>query len=67
MEWVFPHFRRRTMPDTARMPEIFCFICNQPVNLEIAKVNDQGRVVHEECYAGMITDSASGLTSASSS
>ena len=55
------------MPDTARMPEIFCFICNQPINLETAKVNDQGKVVHEECYAGMITDHASGLTSAASS
>ncbi len=55
------------MPDTARMPEIFCFICSQPVNLETAKVNDEGRVVHEECYAGTIIDNASGLTSAASS
>ena len=55
------------MPDTARIPEIFCFICNQTVNLETAKVNDQGKVVHEECYAGTITDNASGLASAASS
>jgi hypothetical protein len=27
-----------------------CFICGKPVLLEIAKTNEYGRAVHEECY-----------------
>ena len=27
-----------------------CSICNQPVALEIAKTDDFGQAVHEECY-----------------
>jgi hypothetical protein len=27
-----------------------CFICGKPILLEIAKTNEYGRAVHEECY-----------------
>jgi len=27
-----------------------CFICSKPIPLEIAKSNDYGLAVHEECY-----------------
>jgi hypothetical protein len=30
--------------------EINCSICNKPVNLETAKIDDNGNAVHEECY-----------------
>ena len=30
--------------------QINCSICNQPGALEIAKTDDFGRAVHEECY-----------------
>jgi hypothetical protein len=30
--------------------QINCSICNQPVALEIAKTDDFGQAVHEECY-----------------
>jgi hypothetical protein len=47
------------MPDATQISEIVCFICNQPVRLETAKANEQGRVVHEECYARHITEKSS--------
>ena len=31
-------------------PEINCSICNKPVALEIAKTDEGGHAVHEECY-----------------
>lgn len=30
--------------------QINCSICNQPVALEIAKTDDFGQAVHEQCY-----------------
>ena len=27
-----------------------CSICNEPVELEAAKTDEDGRAVHEECY-----------------
>jgi hypothetical protein len=27
-----------------------CHICNKPVALELARADEQGRIVHEECY-----------------
>lgn len=30
---------------------ISCILCDQPVDLETAKTNDDGDAVHEECYA----------------
>ena len=30
--------------------QVNCSICNQPVALEIAKTDDSGQAVHEECY-----------------
>lgn len=30
--------------------QINCSICNQPVALEIAKTDDSGQALHEECY-----------------
>lgn len=29
---------------------ISCILCDQPVDLETAKTNDEGDAVHEECY-----------------
>jgi hypothetical protein len=31
-----------------------CAVCNRPVNLEVCKVDERGRPVHEECYAHKI-------------
>jgi len=28
-----------------------CSICNKPVAVEVAKTDDSGQAVHEECYA----------------
>jgi hypothetical protein len=27
-----------------------CQICHEPVSLEDARINEQGKAVHEECY-----------------
>jgi hypothetical protein len=27
-----------------------CFVCNKPVHLESATTDEQGRIVHGECY-----------------
>jgi hypothetical protein len=27
-----------------------CAICNKPVSLEIAKIDEDGQTVHEQCY-----------------
>jgi hypothetical protein len=35
---------------TLRLPK--CSICNEPVELETAKTDEDGKAVHEECYAG---------------
>ena len=33
-------------------PTIFnCSLCNKPVDLKTAKTNEEGKAVHEECYA----------------
>lgn len=31
-----------------------CWICHQPVRLEDCKIDEQGRAVHEHCYAAML-------------
>ncbi len=28
----------------------FCHICNKPVNLDFAKIDEAGQTVHEGCY-----------------
>jgi hypothetical protein len=30
--------------------EISCSICNKPVDLQTAKIDDKGKAVHAECY-----------------
>ena len=30
--------------------EFRCSLCNEPVELETAKTDEDGKVVHEECY-----------------
>ena len=42
------------MPDELATPEIICSICEQPLPLESAKVDDHGRAVQEACYAQTI-------------
>lgn len=34
-----------------RRRESVCWICCEPVNLETAKSDENGKTVHEECYA----------------
>ena len=31
-------------------PEINCSVCDKPVALELAKTDELGQAVHEECY-----------------
>ena len=33
-----------------RLPK--CSICNEPVELETAKTDEDGKTVHEDCYVG---------------
>jgi hypothetical protein len=33
-----------------------CAICREPVDLRIAKTNDEGDAVHEECYLMQMKD-----------
>ena len=33
-----------------RLPR--CSICNEPVELETAKTDEDGKAVHEDCYVG---------------
>jgi hypothetical protein len=33
---------------------MLCPICNQPVTLEKATFDENGRVVHEECYVNLL-------------
>jgi hypothetical protein len=35
--------------------EFNCSICSQPVELATAKTDDNGKVVHEECYVHEMT------------
>jgi hypothetical protein len=35
-----------------RLPK--CNICHEPVELETAKTDEDGRAVHEECYVSRI-------------
>jgi hypothetical protein len=35
---------------TSKSPFPMCSLCNEPVELETAKTDEAGRVVHEECY-----------------
>jgi hypothetical protein len=38
--------------DKAEQPDMFfCSICGKPVDLCTALTDDDGRTVHEECYA----------------
>lgn len=34
---------------------VACHICNQPVNLEEATIDENGRAVHSACYLKRIT------------
>jgi hypothetical protein len=40
-----PGFLSKQSPDTR------CRICDRPVELETAKVDGEGKAIHEECYA----------------
>ena len=31
-----------------------CQLCNKPVMLETARINEHGKAVHEECYVNSI-------------
>ena len=33
--------------------EIYCSICNEPVDLKTTKTDDHGKAVHEDCYIMM--------------
>jgi len=33
-----------------KQPEALCPICDQLVSLELAKTDECGRAIHEECY-----------------
>ena len=44
-----------------------CVICNQPVHLESAKTDDQGKTVHAECYATTLILKTGGAQASSSS
>ena len=35
-----------------RLPK--CSICNKPVELETAKTDENGKAVHEDCYAARV-------------
>lgn len=35
-----------------------CVVCNQPVTLEMAKTDETGRAVHDECYLQRVGSTA---------
>jgi len=37
-----------------RSGQYLCVICREPVILEIAKTDDDGQAIHEECYVEKI-------------
>jgi len=39
----------RLFPKHPRFPT--CSLCNEPVELETSKTDEDGKAVHEECYA----------------
>ena len=39
----------REKPIEIREP-LICSICNEPIRLETAKVDENGKAVHEDCY-----------------
>ena len=45
---------RPELPSThnsaGRMDTPICFVCKQPVRLEYAKTDENGKAVHEDCY-----------------
>jgi hypothetical protein len=46
---------KRKVPNHIPPVERPCAICNQPVNLKAAKSNEDGQIVHEECYVEKIS------------
>ena len=40
--------------ESTEQQEINCSICERPVDLEIAKTDDVGKAVHEECYVRIL-------------
>jgi hypothetical protein len=34
----------------------FCAICREPVSLESAKVDEDGRTIHEDCYPDKVSN-----------
>jgi len=37
------------------IPKLMCWVCNEPVQLETAKTNEDGRAIHEECYLAAVS------------
>jgi len=35
-----------------------CAVCNQPVPLELAKTDEAGRAIHDECYLHKVSSPA---------
>ena len=35
-----------------------CVVCNQPVTLEMAKTDETGRAIHDECYLQRVGSTA---------
>ena len=33
-----------------------CSLCNMPINLQTAKVDDKGKAVHADCYMRVVTE-----------
>jgi hypothetical protein len=43
------------MADHQSVREPSCILCAKPIDLEAANTDEQGRAVHENCYAALIT------------
>lgn len=43
--------------------QLNCSICNKPIAFEIAKTDDSGQAVHEECYVFKVGSGAAELRS----
>ncbi len=47
---IQPHISsRHTLPDERR-----CIICNEPVRLQRANTDENGKIVHEQCYVDKV-------------
>jgi hypothetical protein len=47
-------FDKKLLQSDLQERVMLCTICNRPITLENAKIDENGRAVHEECYVNQL-------------